>query len=89
MSGNAREHEPIRSLVYAAPCRYCDRDVYVAICRDGKWRTFERDLKPASATTWAWRKREGMEETNRVPGHYLHYCAEYRKADLGAFGGAA
>lgn len=89
MSGDAREHKPIRSLVHAVECRYCDNPIYVAICRDGKWRSFERDLRPASAITWAWRKTWGMEETDRVPGYSLHWCPEYNRAGLSAFGGAA
>jgi hypothetical protein len=81
MSGDAHARKPIRSLAKAVNCRYCDRPVYVAICRDGKWRTFERELRPASPITWAWRKTYGMEETDKVPGYSLHYCAEYNRVD--------
>jgi hypothetical protein len=77
---NAREDKPIRSLAEAVNCRYCDGPIYLAVCRDGRWRTFERDLMPpAPANVWAWRKRYGMEETDRASGYRLHYCAEYRR----------
>lgn len=64
-------------LAYEAPCRYCSGPIYMAICRDGRWRSFELAEHPAAvAGVWAWRKRQGMEEQDRVPGHVLHYCAE-------------
>lgn len=69
------------TLAYHAPCRYCGRPVYVALCRDGRWRTFETATVPtAPAGVWAWRKTWGMEEQELVPGHVLHFCAEYTRA---------
>lgn len=80
MSADARETTPIRALARAVDCRYCQRPIYVAICRDGKWRSFEpRRVPAAAALVWAWRKRHGMEEQDLVPGHHLHYCAEYAR----------
>jgi hypothetical protein len=77
VSDRAHEQKP-RSLAYATPCRYCGSEVYVAICRDGRWRSFEKDLcDPAPHNVWAWRKRHGMEEQDLVRGYHLHFCAEY------------
>lgn len=78
---NARANTSPRSLAYVTGCRYCDGQIYVAICRDGKWRSFEmRLVPPAPANVWAWRKRYGMEEQDLVHGHFLHYCADYNRA---------
>lgn len=75
---NAHEGAKIRSLALALHCRYCNNPVYVAICRDGRWRSFERELMPVSPHgVWAWRKRIGMEETDIARGYRLHFCAEY------------
>jgi hypothetical protein len=74
---NAHASTSPRSLAYLTPCRYCGTEVYVAICRDGRWRTFDtRRVPAAERCVWAWRKRLGMEEQDLVPGHLLHYCAE-------------
>jgi hypothetical protein len=68
-------------LAQRRDCRYCRRVIILAFCRDGRWRTFDPDLVPAMpAGTWAWRKRYGMEETELVDGHRLHFCAEYADA---------
>lgn len=65
-------------LARAVGCRYCSRPIYVALCRDGRWRSFDRArVLAAPAGVWAWRKHEGMEETDVVPGHRLHFCAEH------------
>lgn len=80
MVSNAHEIEPIRSLAYQALCRYCHQPVYVAICSDGKWRTFELATFPAAPEhVWAWRKHEGMQEQELIPGKHLHFCAEYSR----------
>lgn len=84
---NARDARAQRRPDYLAkqdPCRYCGRPIVLAICRDGRWRTFEPNrVPPAPSGTWAWRKRWGMEETELVPGHRLHFCAEYGDAHNG------
>lgn len=75
---NARTSTPTTTLAQAIDCRYCHGPIYLAWCSDGRWRSFEREVVPAAATcVWAWRKRQGMQETEHVPGHRLHYCAEY------------
>jgi hypothetical protein len=75
---NAHASSTPKSLAYLTPCRYCDTEIYVAMCRDGRWRTFEIDLcGPAEHNVWAWRKRHGMEEQDIVRGYRLHFCAEY------------
>lgn len=78
----------LRQLARETACRHCDRPVFIAICADGKWRTFEREDHPRAAHgVWAWRKRQGMQETDQVGGKHLHYCAEYfqpDRLDLGA-----
>jgi hypothetical protein len=78
---NARETTRKTTIAEAIDCRWCARPIYLAICRDGRWRSFERDLMPpAPRNVWAWRKRHGMEETDRVHGYRLHFCAEYADA---------
>lgn len=65
-------------LAYAKPCDGCGSSIYLAICRDGRWRPFELAEQPKGTPgTWAWRKRQGMEETEHVAGHGIHYCAEF------------
>jgi len=77
---NAREHGRPSYLAKKEPCRYCSAPIVLAICRDGRWRTFNPDPQPpAPAGVWAWRKRWGMEEQEIVPGHRLHFCAEYAR----------
>lgn len=67
-----------RKLAYETPCRYCKAPIYVAICSDGKWRSFEKRTVPAAPEhVWEWRKHQGMQETEKVPGHPLHFCAKY------------
>ncbi len=67
------------ALARPVDCRSCGSSVYLALCRDGRWRTFERATVPAAPTgVWAWRRTWGMEEQELVPGHLLHYCAGYR-----------
>jgi hypothetical protein len=65
-------------LAYRKICDGCDSEIFMAVCRDGRWRPFEpkRQTVPLSFA-WAWRKRIGMEETDRVCGHLIHYCADY------------
>jgi hypothetical protein len=68
-------------LAQRRDCRYCHRPLILALCRDGRWRTFDPETVPAApANVWAWRKTWGMEETELVPGHRLHFCAEYADA---------
>lgn len=78
---NARDARAQRRPDYLAkqdPCRYCGRPIVLAICRDGRWRTFDPDLVPAMpAGIWAWRKRYGMEETDRTSGYVIHKCADF------------
>lgn len=70
-------------LAYPTNCRYCGELIYLAICRDGKWRTFETRTVPAAPFgVWAWRKTWGMEEQDRIAGKTLHYCAQYDKPDV-------
>lgn len=65
-------------LAYLKDCTGCGTEVFMAICRDGRWRPFETELQPVPLPfAWAWRKRVGMEETDRVRGHVIHYCADY------------
>lgn len=78
MSVDAHARKPIRSLAHSVNCRYCESPIYVAICFDGKWRSFDpQDMPAAPAGVWAWRRRQGMQEQDLVPGKRLHYCAEY------------
>lgn len=78
MSVDAHARNPIRSLAHSVNCRYCEKPIYVAICSDGKWRSFETGTFPAAPTCiWAWRKHTGMQEQEHVPGKRLHYCTEY------------
>lgn len=68
----------MRYLAKKEPCRHCGREIVLAVCRDGRWRVFEPELQPMPVPfAWAWRKHIGMEETDAVRGHLLHYCAEY------------
>lgn len=56
-------------------CSHCAAKIVVAVCRDGRWRAFDPTELPAGTPgAWAWRKHQGMEETELVPGHPLHYC---------------
>jgi hypothetical protein len=34
----------------------------------------------APVCVWAWRKGQGMQEQELVPGKRLHYCVEYNRA---------
>jgi hypothetical protein len=78
---DARARVPLSYLAKREPCRYCRTGIVLALCRDGRWRTFDEQLcDPAPAGVWAWRKRWGMEETELVPGRRLHFCAEYADA---------
>ncbi len=65
-------------IAYLKECNGCHSEIFMAICRDGRWRPFEtRQLPPGTCGAWAWRKRQGMEETDRAPGHSIHYCADF------------
>ena len=91
-SGYERDHLSVsdaharktpKSLAYATPCRYCDELIYLALCRDGRWRTFDTRTIPAAPTgVWAWRKHHGMEEQELVTGKRLHYCSHYNRPNL-------
>lgn len=66
------------NLAYEGQCHSCSGPVYVAICFDGRWRTFDMDDYPvAEVGVWAWRRRVGMQEQSIVPGKVLHRCAAY------------
>ncbi len=66
-------------LAYLKICDGCGAEIFMAICRDGRWRPFETRRQLVSLSfAWAWRKRHGMEETDRVPGHLIHPCPAYR-----------
>jgi hypothetical protein len=68
----------VDTLAREVDCQDCHQPIYVALCRDGSWRPFERTLLPAGTPgAWAWRKHQGMEETDLAPGNPLHYCPEY------------
>ncbi len=90
MSGNAHVARDPESLVvdqlaYRKTCDGCGTEIFMAICRDGRWRPFETRRQPTPLPfTWAWRKRIGMEETDRVPGHLIHPCPAYHdRIDFG------
>lgn len=69
----------MKTLAYVRDCVTCGQEIVLAICRDGRYRAFERRLQPVpSEHAWAWRKRIGMEETDVVRGHMIHFCAGYR-----------
>jgi hypothetical protein len=81
VEGDARAGVASGVLAKRESCRYCRALIVFAVCRDGRWRTFDPQQVPAAATNvWAWRRRQGMEETDLVPGHRLHFCAEYADA---------
>jgi hypothetical protein len=68
----------INRLAYAKECTGCGAEIFMAICRDGRWRPFETELQPVpSPHAWAWRKNYGMEETEIVRGRLIHYCADF------------
>ena len=70
-------------LAYKKNCAGCGEELFMAICRDGRWRAFETDRQPLPLPfAWAWRKRVGMEETDRVAGHLLHPCPEFHDRAL-------
>ena len=77
----------MNGVAYQKPCDGCGSEIVMAICRDGRWRPFETKRQPTPLPfAWAWRKRIGMEETDRVPGHLIHYCADYHdRIDLAPF----
>lgn len=71
------------TLVSAVDCKHCTGPIYVALCRDGRYRGFERTLLPAGTPgAWAWRKHLGMEETDLAPGYGLHYCRGHHGFEL-------
>lgn len=80
---NARTSDQPKSLAYPTNCRYCGDLIYLAMCRDGKWRSFDTKTVPAAPFgVWAWRKTWGMEEQEHVPGKGLHYCARHLSPNL-------
>ncbi len=70
-------------LAYKKNCAGCGHEIVMAICRDGRWRPFETERQAVPLPfACAWRKRHGMEETDRVPGHLIHPCADYHDRAL-------
>lgn len=71
-------------LAYEKECDGCHSGIYMAICSDGRWRPFETRTIPAGPFgVWAWRKHQGMQEQELVPGHPIHYCpAFHTRLDL-------
>lgn len=68
----------ITRLAYVKTCEGCQSEIFMAICRDGRWRPFETYEHPAAEhSVWAWRKRYGMEETDRTSGYVIHKCADF------------
>lgn len=68
----------INRLAYEKDCEGCGDAIYMVICRDGRWRPFEkRRVLPAEHGVWAWRKKHGMEEQQLTPGHLVHICPAY------------
>jgi hypothetical protein len=66
VEGDARAGVASGVLAKRESCRYCRALIVFAVCRDGRWRTFDPQQVPAAATNvWAWR---------------LHFCAEYADA---------
>ena len=79
--GNGGTRAAAADLVREVDCRYCRRPVYLALCRNGRRRTFEKRQRPAAPSgVWAWRRGWGIEETDRAPGYVPHYCAERSRA---------
>jgi hypothetical protein len=74
-------------LAYLKACDGCGQQIFMAICRDGKWRAFEVERQKVPLPfAWAWRKRVGMEETDTVCGHLRHPCPAYHdRLDLGSW----
>ena len=87
---NAGARVPGTQLAYLKSCDGCGAEIFMAICRDGRWRPFEteRQIVPVPFA-WAWRKHYGMEETDAVCGHLIHYCADYHLKIADPFGCAA
>lgn len=80
---NAHTSTAPRKLAYDTACRYCGDTIYIALCSDGRWRTFDLATHPAAPVCiWAWRKHQGMQEQELIPGKRLHYCAAYTKPNL-------
>lgn len=74
------------TLAYRKPCTGCGADIFMAVCRDGRWRPFEPKLQEVPLPfAWAWRKGHGMEETDVVRGHFIHCCADFHDRPLAAF----
>lgn len=68
----------ITHLAYLKECLGCREIIFMAICRDGRWRPFETPLvSRADREVWTWRKKEGMEEQDITAGYHIHYCADY------------
>lgn len=68
----------IHRLAYLKECDGCHHTIFMAVCRDGRWRPFETELvERAEREVWAWRKREGMEEQDLTRGYHIHYCADF------------
>lgn len=64
-------------LARQVDCRYCHQPIFLAVCRDGRWRTFDLIDTPAHTSgVWAWRRHLGMEEQELVPGKRQHHCIE-------------
>jgi hypothetical protein len=71
------------ALAYRKTCDGCAAPIFMATCRDGRWRPFESERQRTPVPfAWAWRKGYGMEETDVVPGHLIHYCADFHDRPL-------
>src|SRR4051812_13941410 len=58
VESDARAGVPSGVLAKREPCRYCRAGIVLAVCRDGRWRTFDPQQVPAAAANvWAWRRR--------------------------------
>lgn len=71
-SGPSKKPEP---LAHRRQCRYCEADIVLAVCFDGRWRVFDPQTQPpAPRGTWAFHRVRGMTETDKAPGHTRHVC---------------
>lgn len=61
-----------RRHVYVKPCEYCGAPIFLAYCRDGLWRAFERPRVAVETwPRWYWSPQRGMVLGDRK-GHVEH-----------------